>query len=154
MSSVPQTPLSMGFSRQEYWSVLPCPPPGNLPDPGIETCICCITGGFFTSEPPVKPLSFCTSSLINIFMRPSFHEINFPLTLWLKITRVLQFRRANSCVCQPGWHYWAKKCHPRLLGWHGWEVGCGCWLSFPLRLLVRGLSAFYLASCPGLAWAS
>ena len=29
--------LSMGFSRQEYWSGLPCPPPGDLPDPGIET---------------------------------------------------------------------------------------------------------------------
>ena len=26
----------MGFSRQEYWSALPCPPPGDLPDPGIE----------------------------------------------------------------------------------------------------------------------
>ena len=32
----PQTPLSMGFSRQEYWSGLPFPPPGDLPDPGIE----------------------------------------------------------------------------------------------------------------------
>ena len=31
-----QAPLSMGFSRQEYWSGLPCPPPGNLPNPGIE----------------------------------------------------------------------------------------------------------------------
>ena len=31
-----QTTLSMGFSRQEYWSGLPCPPPGYLPDPGIE----------------------------------------------------------------------------------------------------------------------
>ena len=31
-----QAPLSMGFSRQEYWSAFPCPPPGNLPDPGIE----------------------------------------------------------------------------------------------------------------------
>ena len=31
-----QAPLSMGFSRQEYWSALPCPPPGDLPDPGIE----------------------------------------------------------------------------------------------------------------------
>ena len=30
------TPLSMGFSRQEYWSGLLCPPPGDLPDPGIE----------------------------------------------------------------------------------------------------------------------
>ena len=31
-----QVPLSMGFSRQEYWSGLPCPPPGDLPDPGVE----------------------------------------------------------------------------------------------------------------------
>ena len=31
-----QSPLSMGFSRQEYWSGLPWPPPGDLPDPGIE----------------------------------------------------------------------------------------------------------------------
>ena len=31
-----QAPLSMGFSRQECWSGLPCPPPGDLPDPGME----------------------------------------------------------------------------------------------------------------------
>ena len=31
-----QTPLSMGFSRQEYWSGLPCPSPGDLPDSGVE----------------------------------------------------------------------------------------------------------------------
>ena len=31
-----QVPLSMGFSRQEYWSGLPFPPPGDLPDPGIS----------------------------------------------------------------------------------------------------------------------
>ena len=31
-----QAPLSMGFSQQEYWSRLPCPPPGDLPDPGIK----------------------------------------------------------------------------------------------------------------------
>ena len=31
-----QAPLSMGFSRQEYWNGLPRPPPGDLPDPGIE----------------------------------------------------------------------------------------------------------------------
>ena len=32
-----QAPLSVGFSRQEYWSGLPCPPPGDLPKPGIES---------------------------------------------------------------------------------------------------------------------
>ena len=31
-----QAPLSLGFSKQEYWSGLPCPPPGDLPDPGIQ----------------------------------------------------------------------------------------------------------------------
>ena len=31
-----QGPMSMGFSRQEYWSGMPCPPPGDLPDPGME----------------------------------------------------------------------------------------------------------------------
>ena len=35
--STHQAPLFMGFSRQEYWSGLPCPPPGDLPDPGIKT---------------------------------------------------------------------------------------------------------------------
>ena len=35
-TSVHQAPLSMGFSRQEYWSGLPCPSPGDLPNPGIE----------------------------------------------------------------------------------------------------------------------
>ena len=36
-SIVCQAPLSMGFSRQEYWSGLPCPPAGDLPDPGTES---------------------------------------------------------------------------------------------------------------------
>ena len=35
-STAHQAPLSMGFSRQEYWSGLPCPPPGDLPEPGVE----------------------------------------------------------------------------------------------------------------------
>ena len=37
-----QTPLSMGFSRQEYWRGLPCPSPGHLPDPGIEPTLSCL----------------------------------------------------------------------------------------------------------------
>ena len=46
-----QAPLSMGFSRQEYWSGLPCPPPGDLPDPEIEPgspAAPSLAGGFFT----------------------------------------------------------------------------------------------------------
>ena len=48
-----QAPLSKGFSRQEYWSGLPCPPPGDFPDPGIKfvsTYVSCIGGRFFTTD--------------------------------------------------------------------------------------------------------
>ena len=55
-----QSPLSMGFPRQEYWSVLPFPSPGDLPDPGIKPMspvlqtVSGIAGGLFTAEPPRK----------------------------------------------------------------------------------------------------
>ena len=48
-----QAPLSMGFSRQEYWSGLLCPPPGDLPNPGIEPPSLlspALAGGFFTTS--------------------------------------------------------------------------------------------------------
>ena len=51
-----QAPLSMGFPRQEYWSGLLFPPPGDLLDPGIKPMSPALAGGFFTSEPPEKPL--------------------------------------------------------------------------------------------------
>ena len=47
-----QAPLSMGFSRQEYWSGLPFPSPGDLPDPGIKPAAPTIAVTFFTTEPP------------------------------------------------------------------------------------------------------
>ena len=49
-----QAPLSMGFSRQEYWSRLPFPSPGDLPHPGIELSFLALAGRFFTTEPPGK----------------------------------------------------------------------------------------------------
>ena len=58
-----QATLSMGFSRQEYWGGLLFPPPGNLPDPGIEPTSPpspVLAGRLFTSEPHGKP---------NLYMR-------------------------------------------------------------------------------------
>ena len=46
--------LSMGFPRQEYWSGLPFPSPGDLPDPGIEPMSPAFAGKFFTTEQPGK----------------------------------------------------------------------------------------------------
>ena len=56
-----QTPLSMKFSRQKCWNELPCPPPKDLPDPGIETT--CLTspalaGRFFTTNAPGQILMY------------------------------------------------------------------------------------------------
>ena len=50
-----QAPLSMGFSRQEYWSKLPFPPPGDLPNRGIKPVFpaaLALAGGFLTTELP------------------------------------------------------------------------------------------------------
>ena len=54
-----QVPLPMGFSRQEYWSGLPCPSPGDLPNPGIEPTSLTspkLANGFFTTA---KSLQSC-----------------------------------------------------------------------------------------------
>ena len=62
-----QASLSMGSSRQEYWSGLPFPPPGDLLNPGIEhvSCGSCTTGRFFTTEPPGKlPLKGYTEQFL------------------------------------------------------------------------------------------
>jgi len=73
-----QAPLSMEFSWQEYWSELPMPTPGDLPDPGIK-CLSlaspALAGRFFTTEPPEKPM-FIISSIFIIayfFLRSSIH---------------------------------------------------------------------------------
>ena len=54
-----QPPLSMGFNRLEYWSGLPFPPPGDSPDPGIDTAFPvspALAGRFCTTKPPGKPV--------------------------------------------------------------------------------------------------
>ena len=53
-----QAPLSMEFSQHEYWSGLPFPTPGDLPDPGIKPTSLmspALAGKFYTTEPPGKP---------------------------------------------------------------------------------------------------
>ena len=52
-----QAPPSMGFSRQEYWSWLPFPSPGDLPDPGIEPRFPRLQADALISAPPGKPLN-------------------------------------------------------------------------------------------------
>ena len=73
-----QAPLSMKFSRQEYWCGLPFPSPGDLPDPGIKPASLvspALAGGFFTTAPLGRPrytqkmfvsLNFFKMSLVSV----------------------------------------------------------------------------------------
>ena len=58
-----QDPLSMGFSRQEYWGGLPRCPPGNLPNPGIEPRSPIVLADSLLSEPQGKPKNTGVGSL-------------------------------------------------------------------------------------------
>ena len=59
-----QVPLSIGFSRQENWSGLPFPSPGDLPNPGIESVPPTLAVRFFTPEPPEKPFESIQNCII------------------------------------------------------------------------------------------
>ena len=65
-----QVPISMGFSRQEYWRGLLFPPPGDLPDPGTEPMSLvspALAGSFFTPAPPGKPIMNMTYIYMHLY---------------------------------------------------------------------------------------
>ena len=67
-----QAPPSMGFSRQEYWSGLPFPSSGDLPDPGIEPRSPTLQADALTSAPPGKPKIYSYNN-INVVNNTVFH---------------------------------------------------------------------------------
>ena len=96
-----QAPLSMGFSRQHYWSGLPFPPPRDLPDPGIKPESPAFAGGFFTTEPPGKPPSkflgrhkFCESC------SEYFCEITIGSCAWV-LSHFSHIWLSDTMVCSP-----------------------------------------------------
>ena len=82
-----QAPLSMGFTRQEYWSGFLCPPPGDLPDPGI------------------KPMSLTSHALAGRFLPTSATwEVPWGLKFWICPFRVRRDNRGRpeSACDSPG----------------------------------------------------
>ena len=71
-----QVPLSVGFSRQEYWSGLLCTPPGDLLNPGIEPRFSALQTDSLLSEPPEKPLSCAAAAAA---AAKSLHGLNMNL---------------------------------------------------------------------------
>ena len=84
-----QAPLCMGFPRQEYWSGLPFPSPGDLSDPEIKPTPPSLASWFLTTEPPGKPLLKITE--INFISPTHTHWQNWKFTLF--VLWLLHFRR-------------------------------------------------------------
>ena len=88
----------MGFSRQEYWSGLPFPSPGDLPNPGFEPVSSTLAGGFFfTTEPPAE----CqTDNLAAVAcpLAPSKLSWTAQLSVWHTVDRsIISCYDADSC---------------------------------------------------------
>ena len=88
-----QAPLSMGFLREAYWSGLPFPSTGTLPNSGIEPAYPALAGGFFTTEPPGKSCvtcyyTVCSGSFIRaktLVLFLIFITFLFILSIWLHL---------------------------------------------------------------------
>ena len=103
-----QAPLLMGFPRQEYWSGLPFPSPGDLPDPGIEPASAALAGGFFTTEPPGKPFYPSSHLIVNAYhtdvFSPSYHFSPPPTPfLYARVALLLslgikKLKSLNKCI--------------------------------------------------------
>ena len=72
MAVAHQAPPSMGFSRQEYWSGLPFPSPGDLPDPGIEPRSPTLQADALTSAPPGKHGVTQLNASVSVCLRSPF----------------------------------------------------------------------------------
>ena len=98
-----QTPLSMGFSNLEYWSGLPFPSPGDIPDLVIEPMSPVSTalgGGLFTMAPPGKPLKW------EIFFFKCYQSICWSLRIHMLLPYFPAplFLNRRWCVSQLGWN--------------------------------------------------
>ena len=99
-----QDPLSMEFSRQEYWSGLPLSTPGDLPDTGIipvSFASPTLSGRFFITVPPVKPIVSQTHQK-HVFKKNIIRFFFFENSY---TTSICQYRRGRSCGMDP----WVRK---------------------------------------------
>ena len=87
-----QAPLSIGFSRQEYWSGLPFSSPGDLPDPEIEPTSPAWAGRFFTTEPPVTVVSTKVHLLLEW---PVWGSSHWTPKAWILVSR------SQYIACEP-----------------------------------------------------
>ena len=115
-----QAPPSMGFSRQEYWSGVPLPSPGDLPYPGIEPWSPAFQADALTSEPPGKPLYFFLISIFSSDKNPGRELLDHIVVLFLIFKRIFilfsivtaaNYVPTNSAQKFPFLHIFANACY-------------------------------------------
>ena len=84
-----QAPPSMGFSRQGYWSGLPFPSPGDLPNPGIEPRSPALQADALTSAPPGKPMAESEEELKSLLMKVKEESEKVGLKLNIQKTKIM-----------------------------------------------------------------
>ena len=89
-----QAALSMGFPRQEYWSGVPFPSPGDLLNPGLEPTSPALQGRFFTAVPPGKP---CNNTVMNLIFLTSLQPVRWTVVTeskyWQTVTITIWIKR-------------------------------------------------------------
>ena len=154
-----QAPLSLGFSRQEYWSGLPCPPPGDLPEPGIEPTSLMspeLAGRFFTTSATWKVLIMLqikseSSTCLKCFEVPSiaFQTVQILICkcLWSLISSLPNFHSLSvytwppsaspvCCILHCAWVF-------EYAGSSGWTLPCS---SFHLLLHLQIFGSYNFLS--------
>ena len=94
-----QALLPRGFPRQEYWSGLPFPSPGDLPDSGIKLASPVLAGGFFTTEPLGKPILTITKLQLQYWHDWSWSSNTLATWCWERL-------RAGGEGSYRGWDGW------------------------------------------------
>ena len=128
----PLAPLSMGFSRQEYWRELPFPPPGALLNAMIKPASPALAGIFFTTLPPGKlqyTMHFILKKIIHIVLK--WASQCWPQTTWflhLSRSRMLGFSTS-----------------PRIFCYGGTEVSS--WAELLGHISILTISLFYIIFC-------
>ena len=112
-----QAPLSMGFSRQESWSGLPCPSPGDLPNPGIKSRSPTLQDDSLPTEPPGKqPYIYISNMFTYIYTHTHTHIY------------VVDIRRVDSLEKTDAWRDWGQEqkgmTDDEMAGWHLELDGC------------------------------
>ena len=99
-----QAPLSMGFSRQEYWNGLPCSLPGDLPNPGIGPSLLCLLhwqAGSLPLVPPGKPSDLWGMSIsLATQAAPSWVDLGNVFNVASRISKPFTERIYSSCCSQ------------------------------------------------------